>query len=211
MSYKWRSLKSKAIFFFILITAFTSLGQGPRAQETKIEKKGGVASRLYPQHCFPAEVRAISSSPNHPSIFIFELSIKSYSRKPIKAIVLGWYVYDDKTTRKLWNVACGDKPIEEKPILSGRTQLIELGRMFENQTFNVGTAPRIMRLHPADMTLFTPSPLITISDLSSLSRDGTREGLRDFYGMFIAVREVYFEDGTKWVAEGEPPYMKPTK
>ena len=211
MIYKWKSLKCTAILFLTLTTVLTSFGQGQKAPETKQEKKGGIAVRIYLQTCFPAAVTAITGGSYDPGALVSELTIKSNSPKPIKAVILGWYVYDLKTSGKLWNMACGDKPIEEKPILSGQTQLIELGRMFENQTYNVGTAPRIMTGWPADVTLFIKTPLIMMSDIGSLSTDGTRQGLRDVYGMFIAVREVHFEDGTKWVAEGEPPYMKPTK
>ena len=205
-------LRTAAILLLTLTaTVLNSFGQEQKAQgETGQEKKGGVSPRIYPQPCFPAAVSAITGGSRDPGALVSELSIKSNSSKPIKAVRLGWYVYDDKTSMRLWNVACGDKPIAERPVLTGQTQLIELGRMFENQTFNVGTAPRLI-LWPADATLFIKTPLIMVSDLSSLSIDGTRQGLRDVYGMFIAVREVHFEDGTKWVAQGEPPYIKPTK
>jgi hypothetical protein len=198
------------LLLMLTATAFTCLGQNEKAPGPAREKKGGISPRMYHQPCFPATVSAITGGSFDPGAFVSELTIKSNSPKPIKAVILGWYVYDDKTSQKIWNMACGDKPIEQRPVLSGQTQLIELGRMLENQTFNVGTAPRIM-LWPADVTVFVKTPLIMMSDFISLSTDGTRQGLRDIYGMIIAVREVHFEDGTKWVAEGEPPYMKPTK
>ena len=204
-------LRSASLLLLTLTaTAFTCFGQEEKAAETRQEKKRGVSPRLYLQDCFPAGVSGITGGSFDPGALVSELVVKSYSSKPIKAVRLGWYVYDDKTSMKFWKAGCSDKPIEEKPVLSGQTQLIELGRMLENQTFDVGTAPRIM-MSRADVTIFVKTPLIMMSDLSSLSTDGTQRGMRDAYGMFIAVREVYFEDGTKWVAEGEPPYMKPAK
>ena len=204
-------LRTVAILLLTLnASAFTSYGQDEQAQKPRPAKRGGVNARIYLQNCFPAEVNHITGGSRDPGALLSELTIKSNSPKIIKAVRLGWYVYDDKLFGKFWKAGCSDEPIKEKPLLSGQTQLIELGRMSENQSFNVGTAPRIM-LWPADVTLFVKAPFVMYSDVLSLSTDGTYAGIKESYGMFIAVREVHFEDGTRWVAEGEPPYMKPTK
>lgn len=198
------------LFFMLTATALTCFGQEEKAATIKPEKRGGVSTRIYLQRCFPAEVSWITSGSYDPGALLSELTIRSNSPKVIKAVRLGWYVYDDKLFGKFWKAGCSDEPIKEKPLLSGQTQLIELGRMSQNQAFNVGTSPRIM-LVPADVTLFVKTPFVMISDILSLSTDGTYRGIKEVYGMFVAVSEVHFEDGTKWVAEGEPPYMKPAK
>lgn len=212
MKFKAMGLIRGALLFVTMVaTSLTCLSQGQIAPEQNTQpKKGGFAARIYRQDCFPAEVHSITGGSYDPGAFTSEVVIKSNSPKTIKAVMLGWYVYDNKITWKLWQAGCGDKPIEERPVLTGQTQLIELGLMLKNQRFRVGTARRLV-LSPVEAVVVINSPLIMMSDFSSLHTDEARRGSDDYYGVFIAVREVHFEDGAKWVAEGEPPYMKSSK
>lgn len=201
---------SKIVVFLFLALAQASVGSIAQAQETSQRKRIGIAPRMYVHHCFPVEVSGLTNGARQPDAILSELSIKIHAPKPVTAVRFGWYIFDVQTADRNWRAGCSEKPMVEKPILSGKTQLVDLGLIAQNSTAYISVPPRLIAW-PADILISIDSPLITMKDLAPLSVDGTRAGLKDEYGMYVVVCEVHYGDGTKWEAEGEPPFMKQTK
>jgi hypothetical protein len=153
--------------------------------------------------CAPAEVTGIGASARPPDGL--EVTIKNFSSKVIKAVKIGWYVIDDiKAHMRMVNLPCDAPPTKDKIILSGNTQLIEVGPLHPQQTCLIGKAP--LRVGPlADKMVTVDFPFISIDDLKDLTTEGTSRSFKKPYPVIMAVSEIEYEDGSRWKVEAGPP------
>ncbi len=187
-----------ALTLFLTLAFQTSLGQvAPEAP--KVQKKSIAIVRYYHPRagCHPVEVKSVSLGGQPLDVLLAQITIESFSAKPVSAIKLGWNVYKrDVGVRKSLS-PCDVTSDGADVLLSGITPLIELGALLQKETVNIGTNPLQVAM-PATRTVFVDQPLITWDEVKSLTDDGTRRTLKDDYAVLLYVSEIDFKDRTKW-------------
>ena len=193
-----------ALTLLLTLTFQTSLGQQVAPEVPKVPKKSMAFVPYYHPRaaCHPVEVKVVSLGGQPQHVLLAQVTIESFSGKPVSAVKLGWNVYKrDVGVRKSLSPCDGTSDAAEV-LLSGISRLIELGPLLQNETVNIGTNPLKIPM-PATKTFFVDEPLIAWDQVKSLTDDGTPKTLKDDYTFLIYVSEVNFIDGSKVGRKGE--------
>jgi len=152
----------------------------------------------HPVPCHPVQVIASTIGANPPEVLTAQVTVQSYSEKPIIALKLSWNVYKfNVAVKKRFNVNCDGSTPAVEIFLSGTTPLINLGQLAQNETCHISTNPLVIR-SPATKTAFVAEPIIKWDEVKSLTSDGTRSSFKDDYGTLIYVSEIHYADGSQW-------------
>jgi len=168
-------------------------------QEAQSSKKHFTALGYYPSPvpCHPVQVRAVSIGNKPPEVLTAQVTIVSFSAKPVTAVKLAWNVYRLDVAMKKRRSACDVNPEPAETFLSGTTPLIHLPQLAQKETCNISTYPLLIN-SPATKTAFVEQPIIAWDQVKSLTFDGTRNTFKDDYAALVYVSELHFEDGTQW-------------
>lgn len=197
-----------ALASVLLLTShpnFSQTGQGEIKQVSLQTFKGHLIYALGGKKCLPAEVTGIGQGGAPPEGL--EVVIKNFDRKTIQAVKLGWYFVEDKSMTlpgRFLRAACDAPPLQDKIVLSGNTQLIEVGPLDSQQTCVIGKGPLRFK-YDVDKTALTDFHLMTIDDIKELTTDGTIRTLKGIYSVVLAVTEIHYADGSTWKLDGAPP------
>jgi hypothetical protein len=198
-----------ALAFVLLLTShphFSQTGQGEANQVSQQMSRGHLIYALGGKKCLPAEVTGIGQGGAPPEGL--EVVIKNFDRKTIQAVKLGWYFVEDKDMTlpgRFLRTPCEAPPLPDKIILSGNTQLIEVGPLDSQQTCAIGKQPLKFKYNDVDKIALTDFHLMTIDDIKELTTDGTIRTLKGIYSVVLAVTEIHYADGSTWKLEGAPP------
>lgn len=187
-----------ALMMLLTLTLQVNLAQ-VGVQEDQSSRKQFTALGYYPLPvpCHPVQVRAVSIGNKPPEVLTAQVTIVSFSAKPITAVKLAWNVYGLNVAMKKRRAACDANPEPAEIFLSGTTPLIQLGRLAQKETCNIGTYPLLIN-SPATKTAFVEQPIIAWDQVKPLTFDGTRNTFKDNYAALVYVSEIQFEDGTQW-------------
>lgn len=196
-------LGRSAFTLMILLTLIWQLNLGQiKAQEAQLSKKKFTVVGYYPSPvaCHPVQVRAVSIGAQPPEVLTAQVTIMSFSAKPVIAVKLRWDVYRFDLAMKTRRSGCDGSTGSDEIFLSGTTPLIHLGQLAEKETCNIGTNPLLIK-SPATKTVFVERPIIMWDEVKSLTSDGTRNTFKADYAAVIYVSEIHFADGTQWTGE----------
>lgn len=197
MNHKIGSLAFALMMLFTL-SLQVNLGQ-VGVQEAQSSKKHFTVLGYYPSPipCHPVQVRAVSIGNKPPEVLTAQVTIVSFSAKPITAVKLAWSVYRLDVAMKKRRSACDVYPEPAETFLSGTTPLIHLAQLAQKETCHISTYPLLIN-SPATKTAFVEQPIIAWDQVKSLTLDGTRNTFKDDYAVLVYVSEIHFEDGTQW-------------
>jgi hypothetical protein len=150
-----------------------------------------------PAGCYPVEVKFVFLGGQPQHVLLAQVTIESFSAKPVSAVKLGWNVYKRDVGNRISLSPCDVTSDAAEVLLSGISPLIEVGALLQNETVNIGTNPLKIPM-PATKTFFVDQPLIVWDEVKSLTDDGTPKTLKDDYIFLLYVSEITFNDGTKW-------------
>jgi hypothetical protein len=188
-----------ALTLFLTLAFQTSLGQQVAPEAPKVSKKSIAFVPYYHPRaaCHPVGVKFVSLGGQPQQVLLAQVTIESFSDKPVSAVKIGWNVYkSDVGVRKSLS-PCDVTSDAAEVLLSGTSPLIELGALLQNETVNIGTNPLKIPM-PATKTFFVDQPFIVWDQFKSLTDDGTPKTLKDDYTVLLHVSEVNFSDGAKW-------------
>ena len=188
-----------ALTLLLTLTFQTSFGQQVAPDTPKAPKKSIAFVPYYhpPAGCYPVEVKFVSLGGQPQHVLLAQVTIESFSAKPVSAVKLGWNVYKRDVGNRIALSPCDVTSDAAEVLLSGISPLIELGALLRNETVNIGTNPLKLPM-PATKTFFVDQPLIVWDEVKSLTDDGTPKTLKDDYTFLLYVSEITFNDGTKW-------------
>jgi hypothetical protein len=190
-----------SLTILLILTAQLNPGQ-IGVQEAQSPKKKFSVVGYYPSPvaCHPVLVKAVSIGAKPPEVLTAQVTIVSFSAKPVTAVKLRWDVYRWDVAMKKRRSGCDGSSEAAEIFLTGTTPLIQLGQLAQNETCNISTYPLLIA-SPATKTIFVEQPIIAWSEVKPLTSDGTRNTFKDDYAAVIYVSEIQFEDGTKWIGE----------
>lgn len=183
----------------LMLIAQLSLAQvGVQEHQPARKKFSVVGYNPYPVPCHPVLVKATTIGTKPPEVLTAQVTIQSYSEKPIIAVKLSWNVYKfDVAMQKRSKGGCDGSTPAAEIFLSGTTPLIHLGLLAQNETCHISTNPLVIN-SPATKTAFVAEPIIKWDEVKSLTSDGTRSSFKDDYGAVIYVSEIHYADGSQW-------------
>jgi hypothetical protein len=185
----------------LLVTAELGLGQiGDQEVQSSKKKFSVVGYYPGPDSCHPVQVKAVSTGANPPDVLTAQVTVVSFSAKPVAAVKLRWEVYRWHVAMKKRRSSCDSSSEAGETFLSGTTPLIQLGQLAQKETCNISTYPLFIS-SPATKTVFVEEPIISWGEVKPLTFDGTRNTFRDDYAAVIYVSEILFEDGTTWTGK----------
>lgn len=192
-----RSVLALLILFTLILQP--SMGQ-KLIQEAARNPRNGIAVLPYyhpPSGCHPAEVRIVSSGPRPRGAVIPQVSIQSFSPKPIAAVRLGWNVYRSSVATRRVTAPCDAELEEVEASLSGTSPLIQIGHLADNETCSIGADPLIVQT-PSTVSVAIERPIVSFDELVPLLAQGTGYTFNDDYAIVVYVSEIRFVDGTEW-------------
>lgn len=154
----------------------------------------------WPAPCHPVEVRNISIGTKPPEVLTPQVTIESFSPKPVTAVKLTWSVYKMSVGLAKRRSDCDGSPEPAEIFLSGTTPLIQLGELAQKETCNISTYPLLVN-NPTTKIVYVVQPIIAWDEVKSLTFNGTRNTFKDDYVLMMYVSEIHFADGTKWTGE----------
>lgn len=182
----------------LLTLAFqTSLGQQVAPEAPRVPGRSiAVVPYYHPSGgCHPVEVKVIALGGQPQGALLAQITIESFSAKPVRAVKIGWNVYrSDVGVRKSLS-PCGVTAEAVEVLLSGITPLIEVGELLKRETVNISTNPPRIPM-PGLRTVFVDQPLITLDEVRSLREDG--KAFKDDCTVLVYISEIDFSDGTQW-------------
>jgi hypothetical protein len=183
----------------LTLTAQLNVGQVGVQQPQPARKRFSVVGYSpHPGPCHPVQVIASTIGANPPEVLTAQVTIQSYSEKPIIALKLSWNVYKfNVAMKKRFDGNCDGSTPAAEVFLSGTTPLISLGQLAQNETCHISTNPLVIK-SPATKTAFVAEPIIKWDEVKSLTSDGTRSSFKDDYGTLIYVSEIHYADGSQW-------------
>jgi hypothetical protein len=187
------------LMMLLTLTVQLNLGQvGVQEPQPARKKFSVVGYSPHPVPCHPVQVKATTIGTQPPEVLTAQVTIQSYSEKPIIAVKLSWNVYEfDVAMKKRFNGGCDGNTPAAEIFLSGTTPLISLGQLAKNETCHISTNPLVIK-SPATKTAFVAEPIIKWDEVKSLTWDGTRGSFKDDYGTLIYVSEIHYADGSQW-------------
>lgn len=163
-----------ALKLFLCFAFQTSPGQQVAPEVPKVPKKSIAFVPYYHPRvaCHPVEVKIVSLGGQPQHVLLAQVTIESFSGKPVSAVKLGWNVYKRNVGVRKSLSPCDVTSDLAELLLSGVSPLIELGALLQNETVNIGTNPLKIPM-PATKTSFVDQPLIVWDQVKSLTDDGT--------------------------------------
>jgi hypothetical protein len=192
--------RTAVLLVFFALTLQTVFAQGLTQQtESFVQRKFSILPYVRKEGCHPAEIKAISMGAVPPDALTTMIAIKSFSDKAISALKVRWDIYQwdigTKRQRSDCNVAADPTEI----VLSGTTQLIDVGRLVKGETYTItSNPPHLQSPFPSNRVVQVDWPIIGWDQLKPLAIDSPRRVLKDDYMGLIYVSEIHFEDGTRW-------------
>ena len=195
MSYRIGLATLSLLALFMVTTQ--NLTDRVRAAQGSNKKFTAIGHYTGPGGCHPVQVTAASVGSRPPEVLTGQVTITSFSDKPVAAIKLTWEVYrwDVAMKKRRSNCDVGSEAVET--VLSGSTDLIQLGQFARNETCNVSTYPLLID-SLATKTVFIDHPIIAWDQVKSLTLDGTRKTFKEDFAAVIYISEIQFLDGSKW-------------
>lgn len=187
-------LLTMVIMFIVqLDVALSAVG----SDQSSNKKFTAIGHYTGPGGCHPVQVTAASVGSRPPEVLTGQVTITSFSDKPVAAIKLTWEVYrwDVAMKKRRSNCDVGSEGVET--VLSGSTDIIQLGQFARNETCNISTYPLLID-NPATKTVFIDQPIIAWDQVKPLTLDGTRRTFKEDFAAVIYVSEIQFADGSRW-------------
>lgn len=187
-------LLTMVIMFIVqLDVALSAVG----SDQSSNKKFTAIGHYTGPGGCHPVQVTAASVGSRPPEVLTGQVTITSFSDKPVAAIKLTWEVYrwDVAMKKRRSNCDVGSEGVET--VLSGSTDIIQLGQFARNETCNISTYPLPID-NPATKTVFIDQPIIAWDQVKPLTLDGTRRTFKEDFAAVIYVSEIQFADGSRW-------------
>ena len=189
-------LATLALSMLFMVTAQNPT-RGVRAAQASNKKFTAIGYYAGPGGCHPVQITAASVGSRPPEVLTGQVTVTSFSEKPVAAIKLTWEVYRWEVGMKKRRSNCDVGGESVEPVLSGATQLIPLGQFARNETCNISTYPLLID-SPATKTVFIDQPIIAWDQVKPLTLDGTRNTFKEDFSAVIYVSEIQFVDGSKW-------------
>ena len=145
--------------------------------------------------CQPAEVKVVVMGSREA--LTSQVTVVNFSEKPVKAMKLGWNVYELNAGNKRVLSECAATLEPAEVFLTGSTPLIQLGPLSKNETCNISLNPLMVEA-PATKTVFVEQPIITWDQIKPLTVDGVLGHFKENYVVVLYVSEIQFDDGATW-------------
>ena len=168
------------------------------AQETQtsIQPKFGFLPTL--TDCHPAEVRGFAFGRQAADVLLAHLIVRNRSDKTIKALKVAWVVSAFKDSTKVLTSICDAQLPADAILLSGSTELIEIGSLVPTESLNIVTHPQMVG-DPSSRTVIIKDPFVTSRAMLPLTSDPIRKDEKYIVAVYIS--EIQFQDGTHWLAK----------
>lgn len=148
--------------------------------------------------CHPAEVRGFAFGKQATDVLLAHLIVRNRSVKTINALKVAWVVSALKDSTKVVTSIC-DTPLPADAILlSGSTELIEIGSLGPTENLNIVTHPQMLD-DPSGRTIIIKDPIVTSRAMLPLTSDPIRKDEKYIVAVYIS--EIQFQDGTQWLAK----------
>jgi hypothetical protein len=197
MRYRIARSAVSLMMVFMSIAQLNHSQMGVLAADSSKKKFSVVGYYPGPAGCHPVQVTAVSIGSKPPEVLTAQVTLVSFSNKPVTAVKLKWEVFRWEVAMKKRLSNCGVGPEAVETFLSGITTLIKLGPLAQKETCNISTYPLLINT-PATKTVFVDQPIIAWDQVKPLTLDGSRNTFKEDYAAVIYVSEIQFEDGTTW-------------
>jgi hypothetical protein len=187
-----------ALMMLLTLSLQVNLGQvGVQEPQSPKKRFTVMGYNPWPVPCHPVLVRAVTIGTKPPEVLTAQVTIVSFSAKPVTAVKVAWSAYKFDVAMKKRKAACDANPEPAETFLSGTTPLVHLAHLADKETYNISTYPLLIN-KPATKTAFVEQPIIAWDQVKSLTLDGTRNTFKEDYAILVYVSEIHFADGTEW-------------